>query len=367
MTKRIHIPILCMLLIVGVQRAHPEEQQSRTSQLVSAEYSDSAGRCHLAIKLAGNPQFSANRLQNEIRILFAKTDVPPAYDGARLHFSSGLITRAYIDRAKGDSIVVAIGLKANTGFQIEWMHKEQELRVSVFPDSTQQSMQDSVVANAVSMDGHRPVIVPIQTICTNSLVPEARPSQREQKNRSGQSSGNAAVKSGVLSGLAGMVRINLISIFIAVGVAVVGTVLTLLLMRSFHARRSVCTQRTFAGEFSVAMKERAEDPTRVPTAAVESSIPESPRTLRSARDVSSLDLARKYGRGLGEINLSFALKARQGEHRWVQKVKKLAEGESQSHDNLRIAKEFGVGRGEVDLTMLFHHLKTPKTMKEELA
>jgi|GEM_PF-5082701 len=362
MKRRAAIPLLFGLLLLGNKQLFAEE----SSQIVNMRYYNHEGSSRLAIKLLGNPQYSTERNESDVRIILPNTDVPASYDGARMHFANGFVTRVYVDRWKGDCVVVTVGLKANTGFRVERMDNMEGVFIDVFPDSSRTLTQDSGDADTALATGHRSVILPIQTLSFTTLVAADNMPPKKQKD-SVVSAAPPAV-SIVLPNISfAWPKVGVVHVSLAIALAVLGTALVLLVIRRLYVTRNVRVPSTFTAEFAGAISghpdQRKED-----SREMWSSRPvESPRNRLVEEDSSVRMLAKRYGRGLGEVKLSFDLRSRMSERRWIARVQELAEKNEQLQDRLAVAKELGIGRGEVDLAVLLHHSKTPKTLKGELA
>jgi hypothetical protein len=361
MKQRKHLLLLLGLLIMGYQQLLAEQN----AQLVNLRYYDHGGSSRLAIRLQGNPQYSAVRNESDVRIILQHTGAPVSYDVARMDFTSGFVAHVHIDRRRGDSVVVIVGLRTNTAFRIERMGKVDGLFVDVFPDSSHTLAQDTVSADTALAIGHPSVIMPIQTMSFNTLVAAGDVPSKEQKDtivRAGVPTVAAAIPNTSLI----WPKAHVLHVSLAIALAVLGTALVLLFIRRLYTTRSLPVPSTFTTGFTEAISKQGHERREVPREMLKHGVVEPPRDRLLDAESSALMLAKRYGRGLGEVKLSFDLRSRQSERRWIKRVQEFAEKNEDKQDRIAVAKELGIGRGEVDLAVLLHHLKTPKTLKEEL-
>ena len=357
--------VFCMAAILCGE-VRPESQNSAGSQLVNMRYFDHAGGSRLAIRVRGEFVYSMTKGEHAVRILLAGTGVAPSYDGARLRFSTGLVNTVCVDGAAGEGAVVAVRPRAGTAVRVVRMEGENGLYVDVCHDSSHVVGQDSFSLDAASAGMHHQVIVPIRTFSLNSLVfAESSGSAGEYADVT-QTNDTVAAQVIPEVGTRRFAQVGLIPALLGLTSAILSTGLLLLLIRRHDGRKNVMLPPGVDAGFSEVLSQLSEWESRESGIQEKPQAPELPYSPPSHQDVSVLGLAKRYGRGLGEINLSFALKARQGERRWVQKVQEIAEGSHGADDNARIAKELGVGKGEVNLAIMLHHLKSPQTLRKEL-
>jgi len=360
--KQLKYILLMCILLLGVRQVHATDRPSMVARILDVKYYDRAGYSRLIVSLNESVQYSATKKGNEIRIVLAKTDILPSSDGARLQYFSGLMDGVSVDQVKDDSVVViVVRVKANTVFKLEKTEKPNGLCLDVYPDPSPIYWEDTTSVYTQSSGTQRFVIQPIQTISLNNLASTVTPPQRESAGTTAESSNTMAA---VLKVIASQGRMNPLHASVAIALAMMGTGLLLLLLRRRYVRKP--TRTVFTAELNEAVSKQVIAP-QIDLPVPEDSRDAEPSTvLQSDPDASVLGLARKYGRGLGEISLSLNLKARQRKNRWTKRAQRLVEVADLSRDRGEIAKELGIGRGEVDLAMLFHHLNTPKTLREEL-
>lgn len=351
------------MLFLGIGQAFAFDQPSVAARIIGVRYFDRPSYSRLVIELNDTFQYSVVRQGDEIRILFAKAQVPALYDGARFQYSSGLLDRVWIDRLKNDSVVVTVLARKNTAFNLRKAQQLVGLLLDVHPDFPDSLAHDTASVQAESTVALPLVIQPIQTISQNSLLPAG--TQQLQVSVPAESRMSIAMTS-ILEKIADLRKVNPLHASLAIALAVAGTGLLLLLLRRLHIRGPKQGRSAFPTEFADAGSKQENLP-HIGRAAAEGARETIHQVAeRSEQEASVLGLAKKYGRGLGEINLSMNLKARQRENQWAKRAQRLAEVTGNSRDKAELAKELGIGRGEVDLAMLFHHLKAPSTLREEL-
>jgi hypothetical protein len=288
--------------------------------------------------------------------------VSSAHDGARFHFSTGLVNSTNIDRLGVDSALVTISLKPHTAYRIGRSDSVGGLLVTLFRDSDPALTKDvSHVAEAPDQGDRPPVIQPVLTFTLNGMTAvENSPSEGPGKDVA-QGEKHSTLKSTLLSEIRHLPESHLLPMALSFVSATLGTGLLLLLSRQRNTPRLRTAPAAVGAGFPEVLSTHIRDGSR----GFERTEPRRHQAHRPSReDASALDIARKYGRGLGEINLSLALKAHQGVHVWAQKLEKIVDKGNDMHDRASVAKELRVGRGEVDLAMVFRHLTSSQTVRE---
>jgi hypothetical protein len=292
-----------------------------------------------------------------IRIGLGGTSLKPEHDGARYSFSEGRIKSVYIDRITDDSATVLVAFRGTVRSDLAMLDFITTLRLDAMNETTMVAA-DTTRSDTLATADHPAIIVPLPEIATNrtvppqGIVPTARKTEPVPDHM-------AQVESYVRDFASGL-SVEPRHVEVTLGLAIVGTTLALILLRKRTMKRS----RSFAAVAVQALETEPEPEQETP---VDVEMPVRTRTQSPGRMSPAMTLARTYGRGQEEVNLSMNMKGRHAERRWAINVRKLAEEQETGQDSAALARKLGVGRGEVDLALLLHHLKNPRTVKEGVA
>ena len=358
-----HIVFAGLLSGIAAGNARSGDVNTPAARILDVRYVDHPGYSRLEIKLRGNPSYSTTRRDNVFRIVFAATDIIPARDGARIPLTTGFVKRLCLDRS-ADSAVVAVSCKPHSAVHVGRMNNKTGVCLDISRDTSTASGQDSLSADPAPPDVSHQVIVPIQVFSVKSLVAEKLPDSSGGRGDSMLSRDLATAHTLPLMEFLRPLDLHLMPVLLTIGASILSTGLVLLLIRRRYEGRK--RTKSFSREYQAQYPGTSEAPQSLPEEP-ESPHSREPMTPPSTQGVSMLGLARKYGRGVGEINLSFALRSRQGEQRWARTVHEVNRVGESPENKKRVARELGVGRGEVDLAMVFHHFKSPRTLGKELA
>ena len=357
--------LFCLLAVVSVGNAYPGSRAPAAAQLVKVRYFDRTACSRLAIIIRGDFRYSTSSEGDSLRISLPGTTVSPSYEWARLKYWSGYVNSVSVNTSPSDSVVLAVHCKSNTVFRVERMVNDNGLFVEVQSDSSHVWSSDSASVRGASTDVHSRIILPVQTFSLNGLA-------SGEKSDAGKETSDVARKDDPLPPTRGQWEelydlARSYPMVLILASSTVSTGLLLFFLRRHAGKKQRVGGHRAASTFPEALSDGSESLLQRSAAPESAGPPEPLPTAPSHQETSMVGLAKKYGRGLGEINLSFALKARQGEQKWARTVREVEQGGDTADNKLRIAKELGVGKGEIDLAMMFHHLKSPQPLRKELA
>jgi hypothetical protein len=331
-----------------------QETASRpdAAQLVSVRYGVRPGCSRLTIALNGVPPYAVARQDHGVRIAFGNTTVLSAYAATGIRFSSGLIERVSFDGTGRDSAIVLVFLKAGARLRGIPIKDGENLQFEFVADQGATPASATGEGLPRKTAGTPPLDLPALT----GMV-AARP----QGTVAGKTSGGTELPPHGRGGVPAP-RLHLL---LAVMLAAMGTGLALLLLR----RRAVNHPPAPGPEPPAPRRRHLPGDTQEVSAGV------TPPEVREAEDAdmdddqaaSMLSLARQYRRGQGEMNLSFNLASRQTEQKWARLVEKLKTASGNRNAQVTLARQLGVGRGEVELALAVQRATGATPPEEELA
>ena len=357
--------LFSLAAILGVAQLYSGSVDSGRAQLLKVRYFDQhEGYSRLTITVQGDFQYSTSKVENVFRILLPGTGVAAPYEGARLKFFTGFVNSVHVDRT-AEGAIVTVHPGAQMWVRVGRMENQNALYVDVYRDSAKTAALDAAGVDTASGTTHGQVIMPIETISLNSLVPTENSGSGGEKVGAVQTNDTPVTQTKPWWEFQPLSEEEILPMVFTLASSVLGTGLVLLVIRRHYSKKHMQVRSGAVTGFSEILVKQPG------YSAGDSGMQEVPRVPEpsahsASQDATALGLAKKYARGLGEINLSLALKARQGKHKWVQKVQEMAGESKGAGDNMKIAKELGIGRGEVDLAMMLYHLKSPQSLRKEL-
>jgi hypothetical protein len=326
--------------------------------ITSVRYYNYPDHSRLLIRMDGIPHFTVFNANGRMTIHLGGTALKAEHDGARYHFSEGRIERLQIDRISQDSAHVQVEFRGKTRSECAMLQSITTLKLDAFDDTTSVAAADTSCADT-SGTNRAAVIAPIQTITKNTAAPPPATTRVAAKS-SVPVSQERDLQSTVQEWFADHQLDPRLAV-IVIGSAIAGTIVILLLIK----KKMTKTARSYV---SVAARTAATVEPEEETENAEPEVERAPLSIPRRNAASpALSLARAYGRGQEEVNLSINLKGRHAERRWAMNMQKLAEEQENDQDSVTLARKLGVGRGEVDLALLLNHLKSPRTVKEGVA
>jgi hypothetical protein len=346
MRRKANILILCGLFLICAQWSQAVEQSTDIARVDDVRYAVLEGSSRLTIKVEGRMQYSVDRVENWVRILFGKTTVKERYARARMSFTSGFVARVNIDQRGQDSAVVAVLLREKTSFKVSRSDKEKALLVEVYPDSSFQNHAGNSLA------------LPLQRLPFGGmLVGESSQHKVNEAPKVQQVDLNARKSPYSWPNTVAL------SVLLTIALALLGTSVLLVLIRSRSFGNATRRQSKAASVSTDPALIRTNSSQRNALLVDEQSDADS--VVSSDRDSLARLLAKQYQRGEGELTPSFNFKGRNGEHKWNQKIRELTESNLERKGHASIARKLGIGKGEVELARLVRQAKNPKILSEE--